>query len=330
VSASDKTFSDNRNAEGSILILAMLIVIIMGIFVGAITLRLNTIIKNQASIDYRKNLVEWARALSERIDCVRVMNPYTASNICPSGTARPLVFFNEPALAPTGPESSYPIGKDWFAQVTCGSADLRIKIARYSNGQFNRDPLTNRIMNFSAGGSQISDGGYEIPMCPSYFGDGQPSVRVLGMSKATNMKLVVENTLTPTGILRYIDQECDGQIGMVAQLDDTPLPTFFRAGGTSASDTAPRSETANMFYNSWRATFDAWGQTGNLQPDWRTPSPRSLGGHNRGDCNLICILHGMTSGILTKCDGTISGNDPPLGQTRWDDTSPQVNCTCIK
>jgi hypothetical protein len=330
VFASDKTCSKIQNDDGSILVLAMLIVIVMGIFVGAMTLRLNTVIKNQSSIDHKKTLSEWAQALSERIDCTRLMNPYTASNICPNGTARSLIFTNEPALAPSGPDSSYPIGKNWFAQVTCGATDLRVKLAYHANGKFRRDPLSGRLLDFSNGGSQVSDGGYDVPMCPSYFGNGQPAVRVLGMSKATNMKLVVDYTLRPDGSVYYLDQECDGKIGLVAQLDDTPLPTIFREGGASALATAPRSASAERIYSGWRGTFNAWGQTGNLQPEWITPSPRSVGSYNRGDCVAICIKHGMTSGILTKCDGTASNTSPPLGQTRWDDTSPQVNCLCIR
>ncbi len=329
--ASAKNCKNRSQSDGSIILLAMVILVILGTFVGALTIRINTIAKNQASIERKKNLADWGRALAERIDCIRTMGSYSPSNICPESTPRTLTFLNEAPLSAVAPASSYPIGKNWYAQVTCGINDLRIKLARYENGKFDKDPLTGQLLDFSTLGSLISDGGYEIPMCPSYFGTGQPSVRVLGMSKATQQKLLVDYNISPsTGNIQFINHECDGVIGMVEGMDDTQLPGVFREGGAAAPSTAGRSTFVEWFYNIWRDSFNGWGQFGNMQSDWVFTSPRYIGPHLRGSCLQICIMHGMATGILTKCDASASSSNPPLGQTIWDDPSPQVNCLCIR
>ena len=329
--ASAKNCKNRSQSDGSIILPAMVILVILGTFVGALTIRINTIAKNQASIERKKNLADWGRALAERIDCIRTMGNYSPSNICPESTPRTLTFLNEAPLSAVAPASSYPIGKNWYAQVTCGINDLRIKLARYENGKFDKDPLTGQLLDFSTLGSLISDGGYQIPMCPSYFGTGQPSVRVLGMTKATQQKLTVDYNISPsTGNIQFINHECDGVIGMVEGMDDTPLPAVFQEGGASAPPTVTRSSYAQWFYNIWRASFNGWGQTGNLEPDWVFTSPRYIGPFLRGSCVQICIIHGMATGILTKCDASASSSHPPPGQTIWDDPSPQVNCLCIR
>lgn len=329
--ASAKNCKSRCQSDGSIILIVMVILVILGIFMGALTIRISTMAKNQASIEHKQNLAAWGMALSERIDCIRTMGSYSPAQICPESTPRTLTFLNEEPLSAVSPDSSYPLGKNWYAQITCGIKDLRIKLARYENGRFDKDPLTGQLLDFSTQGSLVSDGGYEIPMCPSYFGLGQPSVRVLGMTKATQQKITVEyNILPTTGNIQAINHECDGVIGMVAGMDDTPLPGVFREGGASAPETAARSSYAEWFYNIWRGSFNAWGQTGNLEPDWIFTSPHGIGPSLRSSCVHICIMHGMATGILTKCDGSASSSHPPLGQTIWDDPSPQVNCLCIR
>jgi hypothetical protein len=224
----------------------------------------------------------------------------------------------------------HPIGKKWFAQVVCGQNDLRIKLAHFQNNQFQKDALTGRILNFSNPGSVVSDGGYDIPMCPSYFGSGNASSRILGMTIATHQQLIADYNLSPQGMTNFITQTCDIKLGMAAQLDDNPLPTIFRNGGTSAPASARKSAYAQIVYNAWRHPLALWGQSGDMQPSWYFNSPRYSGVNFRVHCRQICQVHGMATGIMTKCDNTASNSFPPSGQTVWDDTSPQVNCLCLQ
>lgn len=330
MSVIDKSNSNHGRSSGFILPLAILIVLVMVGFVGVISSRFITIIKNQSSIEQKKAVLDWGRAISERIDCDRTLAPYNGTNRCPDNEARTLFFFDEAALVASGPDNSYPIGKNWFAQVVCGQNDLRIKLAYFQNNQFPKDALTGRILDFSNPGSLVSDGGYDIPMCPSYFGSGKASSRILGMTIATHQKLLADYNLSPQGMTNFITQTCDIKFGMAAQLDDTPLPTSYRNGGTSAPASAGRSAYAQIVYNAWRPPLVAWGQTGNLQPSWYFNTPRYNGLNTRVYCRQICQVHGMAAGIMTKCDNTASNSSPPLGQTVWDDTSPQVNCLCLQ
>jgi hypothetical protein len=243
---------------------------------------------------------------------------------------RTLFFFDEAALVASGPDSSYPIGKNWFAKVVCGQNDLRIKLAHFQNNQFQKDALTGEVLNFSNPGSIVSDGGYDIPMCPSYFGSGKASSRILGMTIATHQKLISDYNLSPQGMTNFINPTCDIKLGMAAQLDDNPLPTIFRNGGTSAPASAGRSAYAQIVYNAWRPPLVAWGQTGNMQPSWYFNTPRYSGINFRVHCRQICQVHGMAAGFMTKCDSTASNSSPPLGTTVWDDANPQVNCLCLQ
>jgi len=330
VSVIGKFESTSKQSDGYILPLAMLIVVLMAIFVGVISSRFNTIIKNQSAIEQKKAVLDWGRTISERIDCERTLDSFNGTNRCPVNEARTLFFFDEAALVASGPDNSYPIGKNWFAQVVCGQNDLRIKLAHFQNNQFQKDALTGRILNFSNPGSLVSDGGYDIPMCPSYFGSGKASSRILGMTIATHQKLLADYNLSPEGMTNFIIQTCDGKIGIAADLDNAPLPTIFRNGGTSAPASAGRSAYAQIVYDSWRGSLAAWGQTTDMQPSWYLNSPRYNGVTNRAYCGQICQVHGMATGIMTKCDNTASSSSPPSGQTVWDDTSPQVNCLCLQ
>jgi hypothetical protein len=330
VSVIGKFESTSKQSDGYILPLAMAIVVIMGIFVGIISSRFTTIIKNQSSIEQKKAVLDWGRAISERIDCERTLAPYNGTNRCTDDEARTLFFFDEDALVASGPENSYPIGKNWFAQVVCGQNDLRIKLAHFQNNQFPKDALTGRILNFSSPSSLVSDGGYDIPMCPSYFGSGKASSRILGMTIATHQKLLADYNLSPQGMTNVMMQTCDIKFGMAAQLDDNPLPTIFRSGGASAPASAGRSAYAEIVYKAWRPPLADWGQTGNLQPSWYFSTPRYNGLTSRAYCRQICQVHGMAAGVMTKCDNTASNSSPPLGQTVWDDTNPQVNCLCLQ
>jgi len=321
-----------NDSEGSVLLLALVIVTVLGIFVGSIALRFNTLIKNQSSIEYQNTTLGWGRAISERIDCLRTMGTFNSSNRCPVNTSRSLTFLNEAPLSANGPQSSQHIGKNWYAKVVCGTDDLVVNIARYENSRFDQDPLTGRVLDFANGKSQISGGGYDIPMCPSYFGSGQPSVRILGMTKATHQKISIGyNLYGPAGTAVYLPHECDGKLGMVAELDDTPLRDIYRLGGASSPPSSTNLAANPKFvYDVRRAEFNDWGQTSNLEPDWIYVTPRFLGSATMAGCVQICIKHGMATGILTKCDPSASASDPPLGVTRWDDTSAQVNCLCIR
>jgi len=330
VSAIGKFNSTSKQSDGYILPLTMLIVVLMAIFVGVISTRFNTIIKNQSAIEQKKAVLDWGRTISERIDCERTLAPYNVTNRCPNNEARTLFFFDEAALVSSGPDNSYPIGKNWFAQVVCGQNDLRIKLAHFQNNQFQNDALTGRILDFSNPGSLVSDGGYDIPMCPSHFGSGKASSRILGMTIATHQKLLADYNLSPQGMTNYIVQTCDIKLGIAAQLDDNPLPTIFRSGGASAPASAGRSAYAEITYQAWSPPLKLWGQKGHLQPSWYYPSPRYNGLNSRPYCKQICQVHGMATGIMTKCDNTASSSSPPSGQTVWDDTSPQVNCLCLQ
>lgn len=320
----------SKQSDGYILPLAILIVVLMVSFVGIVSSRFNTIIKNQSSIEQKKAVLDWGRTISERIDCDRTLAPYNGTNRCPDNEVRTLFFFEEAALVASGPDNSYPIGKNWFAQVVCGQNDLRIKLALFENNQFPKDALTGRTLDFSNPGSLVSDGGYDIPMCPSYFGSGKASSRILGMTIATHQKLMSDYNLSPQGMTNFIVQTCDIKLGMAAKLDDTPLPTIFRNGGTSAPPSAGRSALAQIYYNTWRPSLDAWGQTSNMQTSWYYTTPRYNGLNYRVFCMQICQVHGMATGFMTKCDNTASNSSPPLGQTVWDGTSSQVNCLCLQ
>ena len=322
--------STSKQSDGYILPLALLIVVLMVSFVGIVSSRFTTIIKNQSSIEQKKAVLDWGRTISERIDCERTLAPYNGTNHCPDNEARTLFFFDEAALVASGPDNSHPIGKNWFAQVSCGQNDLRIKLAHFENNQFDKDPLTGIIRNFSNPGSLVSDGGYDIPMCPSYFGSGKASSRILGMTIATHQNLMSNYNLSPQGMTNFINPTCDIKFGLAADLDNPTLPTIFRNGGTLAPASAGRSAYAKIVYNAWRGPLVAWGQTGNLQPSWYFNSPRSNGLTSRAFCRQICQVHDMAAGIMTKCDNTASNSSPPLGETVWDDTTPQVNCLCLQ
>ncbi len=330
MSAIGKFDSTSKQSDGYILPLTILIVVLMATFVGVISSRFTTIIKNQSSIEQKKAVLDWGRTISERIDCERTLDPYNVTNRCPNSEARTLFFFDEAALVASGPDNSYPIGKNWFAQVSCGQNDLRIRLAHFENNQFDKDPLTGIIRNFSNPGSMVSDGGYNIPMCPSYFGSGKASSRILGMTIATHQKLLADYNLSPEGMTNFIIQTCDGKIGMAADLDNPTLPTIFRNGGRSAPASAGRSAYAEIVYKAWHTPLVEWGQTVNMQPSWYFISPRYNGLNNRPYCKQICQVHGMATGIMTKCDNTGSNSSPALGQTVWDDTNPQVNCLCLQ
>jgi len=330
VSVIGKLESTSKQADGYILPLVILIVVLMNIFVGIVFSRFTTIIKNQSSIEQKKAVLDWGRTISERIDCERTLAPYNGTNRCPDNQARTLFFFDEAALVASAPDNSYPIGKNWFAQVVCGQNDLRIKLAHFENNQFEKDALTGQVLDFSNPSSLVSDGGYDIPMCPSYFGSGKASSRILGMTIATHQKLLVDYNLSPQGMATFIMPTCDIKYGMAADLDNPTLPTFFRNGGTSAPASAGRSAYAEIVYKAWNDPLNLWGQSGNMQQSWIYFSPRYNGLANRVYCKQICQVHGMATGIMTKCDPTVSNVSPPLGTTVWDDANTQVNCLCLQ
>lgn len=321
----------NEGDRGSTLVLVIVLLTVVGLYAGFELQRFKLILKSQKSTEIARTRRAWGRAISDRIDCERVMVPYTRTNKCPAGTTRNLTFYAEAPLTPGLPDGSFSLGHDWFAKVSCGVTDLKIQLAKYSNGSFIKDPLTGQTLDFGQPSAVISDGGDNVPVCPGYFEDDTPNVRMLGMSVAT-LQRACASTAGPNQTLHWIAYGCDGTLGMLADMDNHPLEAIYRDGGASGPSNVLNGYSQHV-YDWLAAVLKTWGvidpPQGDIQPDWLL-NPDHGRVTNNTCCNHICRAQGYGSGVPTKCDGSFSAS--PLMAFVWDNLAQgqQVNCLCIR
>ena len=318
--------SEKKAESGSVLLLVVVVLAVAGVYAGVEFSRFKAFLISQQSLDLARTRAAWGRAIADRIDCPRVMAPYTKSHVCPVDSPRILTFVADPPLQATGPEQSFPVGKDWYAKVTCGTTDLNVQIAHYVNGKYDIDRVAGKSLDFAHPTARMSDGGQGIAICEGYFANGIPAVRILGMSIATHQKDVTyyggsDNTV------QWLPQRCDGAAGMIADMNKVPVPEIYRAGGVNGPLNAGRASFSEYVYTEWRRAFDAWGLPAAMKEDWvMWGSAARL--TNSTTCTVSCNKRGYRSGLATKCDKNVV--DTTSGQTIWDDTSTQVNCLCLK
>ena len=314
--------------SGSVLLLVMIIIAVSVAFMTYQAARFENVIKVQASSEVQKTRHSWGLAIADRVDCLRTMGSYTSSNRCPAGTARTLTYTNAAPMVPAGPNIGFSLGKNWYAKVTCGTNDLNVLVTRIVNGSFENDPLTGIRLNFTHPASQISDGGENIPICPSYFGGTNPAAFGITMTIATQQKIAASYA-GPNATVDWVGQSCDASLGIIAELDHAPFPSYWSEGGASG-DHNSRTAMGTWMYNFYRGYFNFYGITGPLLSSW-TVVPTQIRELATNYCDRICTInYGASAGVSTKCDPAVSAAWPALGQVVRDQSSSQANCLCLK
>ena len=317
--------SDNqsRRENGSVLVIVLIIVGIFGLIAASQVQRYKQLLSTYAKIEFNESKKAWAQAISERVDCVRIMNPYTPMNRCPNGTSRVMVFNGEVPMSASGPDNSYSLNSEWHAKVECGVSDLKVRLAKYVDGAYAIDPQTGAKMDFDNPGSVISDKASGVSLCPGYFGTGAPKVRTYTTSIATLQNAAVN--LRPDGTLLSANYTCDGKLGLIGNLDDFPLRPLFRKNGVPNVRNAP----SQQLFMAMRNEFTAWGMPGNLNPAWdHWPIYIQMMGVNH--CSRACTWQfNYSFGVIAKCDPSAPITTAP-GEFRPDDTSSQAVCICMK
>ena len=311
--------------SGSILLLVMMLIAVSVAFMTYQATRFQNILKIQSSSEVQKTRHSWGLAIADRVDCLRMMAPYTSSNQCPAGTDRVLTFTEESPKV-LGLNNSFLLGKHWYAQVKCGTNDLNIRVTHYDNNSFDNDPLTGKLFDFSHPATLISDGGENIPICQSYFGGANPAAFGITMTIATQQKMAASYA-GPNNTVDWVNLSCDGSLGMLAELDHAPFPSYWSQGGASGNS---RTSMGTWNYNFFRGYFNSYGLTGPLLSNW-TVVPTSTRVIATNYCDRICTInYGASAGVSTKCDPSVSAAWPALGQIVKDQTSSQANCLCLK
>ncbi len=276
----------------------------------------------------------WASAISERIDCTRVMSGFGPANPCPSGTSRQVSFIGESVLPATGPDGSQDLGNGWYVKASCGSQDLELRITRHVNGKYAIDPLSRKVLNFNDSATKVSDRPGALPICKGSFpGGGDTPVRLVSMSIPTLQRLATQTL--PNGEMQYgWVSTCSAKAGIMSGLDDFPLAPYFRGGGTSG-DPMVRGSSAEWLYEGnavqpmMRDWYTSWGMPGNIQADWRLPAFYS--GLGNQQCDRTCRLRfNANAGRMIRCDETIPDTAFPFETYGLDRSDGPVVCLCLR
>ena len=299
--------------RGSAVLLALIFVVVAGSIIGFQAYRYRTLLQVHTRLNYLAERQDWAAAIGERIDCDRLILPFTRTTKCPSGTPRTLTFFGEAPLLPNGPQGSYALNSQWYAKLECGTSSLSTKIAKFKDGSFYKDPQTGQTIDFDHPSAKISDGPGLASFCSEYF-SGEPKVRLFSMSIDTLQEKAFR--LDPNGETKMTSFNCKYQTGILSELNTFPLKSYYRKNG----DPNVR--------NAWAEKMFTDIGTANLDYSHQWPAIELLNTPTHL-CYLFCADRGYNAGFHKKCDDS-SPSVSIRGSWKEDDDLDQAVCLCFK